>query len=278
MKAAPITLSAEELAALQWAHQQLEHPSFAARLCSVIGTPIEKLIGLLPKYWYRRLQATAEYSIRRATDVAIASMEPFPAVFAHDRWHQLLALGSGALGGFFGPLSLVVELPVTTILMLRSIAAIAQSEGEDLATTEARIACLEVFALGGRSKEDNAAETGYYGLRTTLSLHFAEFLDYSSGKGVALPAGIELIQAIAARFGVVVSDKVAAQLVPIVSAVSGSVLNLIFMQHFQNVGRGHFIVRRLERQYGAEAIRIKYERLSLLEAEAEKEYSPLEGW
>ncbi len=278
MKTAPLTLSAEELANLQWAHQQLEHPSFAARLCSVIGTPIEKLIELLPKYWYRRLQATAEYSIRRATDVAITSMEPLPAALAHDRWHQLLALGSGALGGFFGPLSLVVELPVTTILMLRSIAAIAQSEGEDLATTEARIACLEVFALGGRSKEDNAAETGYYGLRTTLALHFAEFLDYSGGKGVALPAGIELIQAIAARFGVVISDKAAAQLVPMVSAVSGSVLNLIFMQHFQNVGRGHFIVRRLERNYGAEAIRIEYERLGLLEAEAEREYSPLEGW
>ncbi|MFO1430552.1 MAG: EcsC family protein [Candidatus Competibacteraceae bacterium] len=278
MKKAPLTLSAEEFAALQWAHQQLEHPSFAARLCSVIGTPIEQLLELLPKDWYRRLQATAEYSIRRATDMAIASLEPLPAVLAHDRWHQALALGSGALGGLFGPLSLVVELPITTILMLRSIAAIARSEGEDLATTDTRIACLEVFALGGRSKEDNAAETGYYGLRTTLALHFAEFLDYSGGKGVALPAGIELIQAIAARFGVVISDKVAAQLVPIVSAVSGSVLNLIFMQHFQDVGRGHFIVRRLERTYGAEAIRIEYERLSVLEAEAEREYSPLEGW
>jgi len=278
MKTAPFTLSAAESADLQWAHRQLEHPSFAARLCSVIGTPIEQLLGLLPKDWYRRLQTTAEYSIRRATDVAIASMEPLPSALAHDRWHQLLAMGSGALGGFFGPLSVVVELPVTTILMLRSIAAIAHSEGEDLNTTEARIACLEVFALGGRSKEDNAAETGYYGLRTTLALHFAEFLDYSGGKGVALPAGIELIQAIAARFGMVISDKVAVQLVPMVSAVSGSVLNLIFMRHFQDVGRGHFIVRRLEREYGAEAIRIEYERLSLFETEAEKEYSPLEGW
>lgn len=278
MKAAPLTLSAEELTDLQWAYQQLEHPSFAARLCSVIGTPIEQLLELLPKDWCRRLQATAEYSIRRATDVAIASMEPLPNALAHDRWHQLLALGSGAIGGFFGPLSLVIELPVTTVLMLRSIAAIAQSEGEDLTMIETRIACLEVFALGGRSQQDNAAETGYYGLRTTLALHFAEFLDYSTGKGVALPAGIELIQAIAARFGVVISDKVAAQLVPLVSAVSGSVLNLIFMQHFQDVARGHFIVRRLERHYGAEAIRIEYERLSVLEAEAEREYSPLEGW
>ena len=277
MTTAPLTLSAEELATLQWAHQQLEHPSFAARLCSVIGAPIEQMLELLPQRWYRRLQAAAEYSIGQATNLAFASMEPLPPTSAHDRLHQLLVMGSGALGGFFGPFTLLLELPVTTTLMLRSIAAIAHSEGEELHTVEARIACLEVFALGGRSKEDNAAETGYYGLRTTLALHFAEFLDYGGNK-VSIPAGIELIRAIAARFGVVISDKVAVQLVPIVSAVSGSLLNLIFMQHFQDVGRGHFIVRRLERQYGVEAIRTEYERLNLLELEAGKEYSPLEGW
>jgi hypothetical protein len=56
---------------------------------------------------------------------------------------------SGALGGFWGLPGLLVELPVSTILMLRAIAAVARKEGEDLETAEARWACLEVFTLGG---------------------------------------------------------------------------------------------------------------------------------
>jgi hypothetical protein len=31
--------------------------------------------------------------------------------------------------------------------------------------------------------------------------------------------------------------------------------NLLFIDHFQDVARGHFIVRRLERAYGAETVR-----------------------
>jgi len=43
----------------------------------------------------------------------------------------------------------VVELPISTAMMLRSIADIAHSQGEDLEDMEARLSCLEVFALGG---------------------------------------------------------------------------------------------------------------------------------
>ena len=33
------------------------------------------------------------------------------------------------------------------------------------------------------------------------------------------------------------------------------------MQHFQDMARGHFTVRRLERIYGTEAVRRAYERI-----------------
>jgi len=87
-----------------------------------------------------------------------------------------------------------------------------------------------------------------------------------------------MVRAISARFGVVISDKAAAQMVPIAGALSGALLNLIFMNHYQDVAKGHFIVRRLERQHGADFIRDEYQRLADEEAEAEKEFSPLEGW
>ena len=66
---------------------------------------------------------------------------------------------------------------------------------------------------------------------------------------------------IAARFGVVVSQKLAAQAVAELGSVGGAAVNLAFIEHFQEVARGHFTVRRLERTYGVAAVRSEYERL-----------------
>ena len=52
-----------------------------------------------------------------------------------------------------------------------------------------------------------------------------------------------------------VSQKVAAQAVPLIGAAGGGAINVLFMNHFQQMARSHFIVRRLERAYGAEVIR-----------------------
>ena len=141
-------------------------------------------------------------------------------------------------------------------------------------------ACVQVFALGGRTKEDNAAELGYYGLKFALGLHFErDILEYAAASnGPHIPAAISFARGVAARFGVVFSDKAAAQMVPIAGALSGAALNLIFMSHYQDVARGHFIVRRLERVHGIDEIRQAYETLANDEAEAEKEYSPVVGW
>ena len=38
-------------------------------------------------------------------------------------------------------------------------------------------------------------------------------------------------------------------------------VNLAFIEHFQDVARGHFTVRRLERVYGADLVRAEYHRL-----------------
>ena len=66
-------------------------------------------------------------------------------------WHRsAVALSGGVV--FFSLPGLAIELPISTIIMLRSIADIARSEDEDLRTIEAQLACLEVFALGGRKK------------------------------------------------------------------------------------------------------------------------------
>ena len=62
-----LTLSEEDLAALRRAHRHLEHPSLAARLTSVVGTPIEEGLKLLPRSWFQRIHAGAEGAIRKMT-------------------------------------------------------------------------------------------------------------------------------------------------------------------------------------------------------------------
>ncbi len=273
-------LSEEELADLEWAYRHLEHPSLAARLSSVIGVPIEQALRLLPQSWYRRVDEAAERSIGIMLDLTINSMAQVSPDVANDSLHRLLVMGTGAVGGFFGPLMLLAELPVTTALMLRSIADIAHSQGEDLTSEDARVACMQVFALGGRTKKDLATDTGYYGLRITLGMHFSRRLLHigKAATGDTVPAGVNLIRGIVARFGVALSDKAAAQMVPVVGAVSGSLVNLAFMRHFQDVARGHFIVRRLERIHGAETIRREYEGIGRRAEDAARSFSPLEGW
>jgi len=61
---------------------------------------------------------------------------------------------------------------------------------------------------------------------------------------------------------VVVTQKLAAQAIPLIGAVGGAAVNYAFIEHFQDVARGHFTVRRLERRYGKEAVRQEYERLA----------------
>jgi hypothetical protein len=280
MDAEGAELSGTEIAELRWAYQQLEHPSLASRLSSQLGQPVEDLIGLLPVKWQARLEKTFKTNIYLTVRAALLSMDSSRPSHSHDFLHKALAMGAGAAGGYFGPLTLLIELPFTTSLMLRSIADIARSYGEDLTQDATRVACVQVFALGARTKEDEAADVGYYALRTILGLHFErDIVEYAVGaKGPHIPAFVELTRAIAARFGVVISEQMAVKMVPIAGAISGAGLNLIFMKHFQDVARGHFIVRRLERQHGVEVIKAEYQRLAAEEASRMKEFTPVVGF
>ena len=61
-----------------------------------------------------------------------------------------------------------------------------------------------------------------------------------------------------ARFNTVVGEKIVAQGIPVVGAVGGATVNVLFIDHFQDMARGHFTVRRLERIYGPDEVRTRY--------------------
>lgn len=44
-------------------------------------------------------------------------------------------------------------------------------------------------------------------------------------------------------------------------AAGGASINLLFIDHFQDVAQAHFTIRKLERKYGQDAVRAEYERI-----------------
>jgi EcsC protein family len=253
---------AADLEALAGAVRRLERPSLAGRLAALAGKPVGLVQRALPAA-STAVAMVAKRALERALVVALFSLRN-TRFKGGRKLHSGLACTSGAIGGAFGLAALAVELPVSTTIMLRAIAAIAQEEGEDLADPRTGLACLEVFALGGAPADDNGAETDYFAVRAMLARGLVEITDFAIDKGAireGVPFLVRFMTQIASRFGVVVSQKVAAQAVAVVGALGGAAINLAFTEHFQDVARGHFTVRRLERVYGADLVRVEYERL-----------------
>ena len=253
-------MSSEDLADLRYAKSLLENPSLAARIANVVGKPIEIVIERLPEGAREIISTATTKSLETALDFATSTMDDRRQDAAN--WvHKIIVAATGAAGGVFGLPALIIELPVSTIIMLRSIADVARSEGERIKLPEVKLACLEVFALGGRAPGDDATESGYFAVRALLANALAEAAEYIAERGAAqktAPPLIRFIAQLAARFGVPVSEKAMAQSLPIVGAAGGALINTLFIAHFQDVGRGHFIVRRLDRTYDPELVRREY--------------------
>jgi hypothetical protein len=255
-------MEGEDLDTLRWATSHLEHPSLAARLTSVVGTPIEIGIKLLPRPLYLKTRQIADIAISKALQTAVSSLRHETEPDSRDNFYRLLAAGSGAVGGLFGIYSLPVEFGISTTIMMRSIAEIARYQGEHIHETESQLACLEVFALGGHSESDDAADTGYYGIRLALAwpvTHAAHYIARNGLGGEGAPMLVSLVNAIASRFNIALTQKAAALAVPLIGAAGAAAVNLIFMNHYQEMAHGHFAVRRLERKYGKELVQANYE-------------------
>jgi hypothetical protein len=257
------SLSATHLSELRTAKELLTSPGLAVKITSAIGTPIEKGLKLLPEGANKTIARYTESALYSAVRVAAATVRG-PSDVASNLFHTSLVSLTGGVAGTFGLAALAIELPLSTIVMLRSIVDIARSEGELIDSPNVQLACIEVFAFGGTRESDDAADTGYFVVRSALAKTLAEAAEHIAKKGVSqqgAPALVRFLTQVGARFGVPVSQKIAAQAIPVAGAIGGALINAIFIDHFQNMARGHFIVRRLERQYGPDIVRDAYDNL-----------------
>lgn len=253
-------MEAPHRAALAEAADILENPNLAARIADYAGAPVNRVLARLPRAADRGLAKAAEIAMLQCLKTAIRTLDesgqrrPVP-------WLSSMATGlTGGVGGFVGIAALPVELPVTATLMLRAVAAIARHNGEDLSRIEGRLACLEVFGLGGRHS-GTRGDVGYFAARTMLSRMSGTAIAEAVQRGtlqLTTPAAGTLLTELASRFSLVVSDRIAASTLPVVGAIGGATINVIFTSHFQRIAKAHFNVRRLERHYGPDMVRRHY--------------------
>jgi EcsC protein family len=263
MLQAAMPIDEDDMDALRVAVKLLERTSFASRLTNLVGKPVGFVGRALPAGASQAVAAATTKSLKAAVKIALLTIRNEPQASSH-LLHRTLAVASGAAGGAFGIFSLPLELPVSTIIILRSILDIARSEGENLTDPASSLACLEVLGLGSRVETADAANGNYFIMRGTLAKSVTEAARYIAERGVveeSAPVLVRLITQIASRFGVVVTQKAAAQAIPVIGALGGAAVNYAFIDHFQSTARGHFTVRRLERKYGKDVVFDAYEQV-----------------
>ncbi|HQT47689.1 MAG TPA: EcsC family protein [Acidocella sp.] len=217
------------------------------RLTAVFGRRVQSLRISLQKtgahfggeVWEHithRAQDAVEDTLWHSFSLISFGLSPNPSAesASPNHTHRVATALSGAASGFIGLPGVLFDIPFTTATILRSIAEIARDAGEDLATEDARRACLEVLAFGGPGPPDDENEIGYWATRAGMN-HFTISL---------------LIKSAAARFGLVLSEKLLAQTVPVAGALAGGALNYAFTSYYQDMARVTFCLRTLDRRTG----------------------------
>ena len=140
----------------------LENPGLTAQLTSLLGTPIEYGLKKLPRKVNEKLGSVIEGALLKVARSATATLRgkrqrstsgepfasalapPFPVASAlFGRWRCWSRCRSP-------PASSSVPSPTS------------RAGGESIKDMDTLMACIEVFALGGKSASDDASESGCY--------------------------------------------------------------------------------------------------------------------
>ncbi|MGR3485827.1 MAG: EcsC family protein [Paracoccaceae bacterium] len=212
-----------EIAAL--AARQAKAAGLLMKAVGYAGNAIEDRLKYLPEGARGQIEAAATAALRRAYDLAESSRSlPGPH---SSRANKVFATMSGALGGAGGLPTALAEVPVATALIFRAVQDVAARNGEDPKSPETRAECLRVFGTGS----DGGFDTSFMGARMALSGH----------------AVARILRSVAPKFAAVLGNKIAAQAVPILGAVTGAGINYAFVDHYVETAEVHFALRRLSR-------------------------------
>jgi EcsC protein family len=161
----------------------------------------------------------------------------------------LAVMATGAAGGFGGLPTALAELPVTVTVILHAIRAAAVEAGYDPDDPAIRAECLQVFGAGSPLAADDGVNTGLVSARLAIS-------------GATIT---QIIATVAPRLAAVFGQKIIAQAVPVIGAVTGAALNAAYMRYYREIARIRFALLRLAEVHGAEAVLADFRELATLQ-------------
>jgi EcsC protein family len=197
-----------------------------------LGNTLEGQLGLLPDEMRSQLEALTA----RALEAAYGAARRTPDL--GERGPLLAVAISGAAGGVGGIGTALAEIPVSVTLILNAIRAEARAAGLDPDDLGVREDCLRVFGAGSPLATDDGVNTSFLTARLALT-------------GQAMQ---NLISTIAPRFAAVLGQKLAAQAVPVLGAVTGAALNAAFLTYYRELARIRFALVRLGSVHGVDTV------------------------
>jgi hypothetical protein len=262
----PAGLDAADRARLERAVALLEKSSYLTMAAEAAGRSVSAVLASLPNVVNKAIQAAARRAILACLQLTLRPGGLYGVLALAGRYPALLSGVAGGAAGFGGLAGMIVEIPVTTTIMFQSIVKIARSEGEDLADPDTGLACLEVFALSADGRAPGASGGGYYAARDALAGSLENASSYVLRRSTmqeTAPALVQFAVAVAARYGVMISQEFVITAIPVIGALTGASVNVAIVRHVNNIAHGHFIIRALEKRYGAEEVRTRYEEIRI---------------
>jgi hypothetical protein len=204
---------------------------------ATLGDIVERGLKKVPEDWQDEIKKKVREVLDLAHRVSITRMEHDPGRGSSDNLYTAMAVVSGAGGGTFGLPSILAELPITTGLILRSIADIGRSFGERFDDPQFSATCIEVFAYGGPLEEDDEADITFFMTRVG-GVEFSE-----------------LVAKVAVRYASTATPKIIAMSIPVIGAVTGAGINWIYMRFYQSMARVLFTLLPIERTHDPAQVR-----------------------
>lgn len=206
------------------------------RLVNRLGGTLEGQLSALPDGVRGQIERLTAQALE--TSYGLAGRAPDLG----ERGPMVAAIAAGAAGGSGGLATAVAELPVTVTVFLNAIRAVARESGLDPDEDWVRAECLQIFAAGSPLKQDDGVNTSFVASRLALT-----------GSTVQ-----NLIAAIAPKLATVLGQKLAAQAVPVIGAVSGAALNAAFLSYYREIARVRFALLKLAQRHGTEAVQAEF--------------------
>ncbi len=236
-----IDISAEGLASIDAAAKQYtDAETLIIKAINYGGSKVTSTEKLLSDEALTRLSAAVSSGLHAAYKTANWSqnapagsqLESVLERVSGEAAHRRAATVAGAVGGMGGLATATAEIPVTISLILRSVQNIAVEYGEDITDDDVRLECIRVFGDGGPLHFDDSADTGFISARIAITGQVVQ----------------NVIQAVAPRFAVLLGQKLTAQAIPVLGALTGAGINYAFMQYYQQMAHVRFQLREVSKE------------------------------